>query len=149
MPETLHSLCAPANAVQKCQCAQRVRSIVISQLLVSSMSILHVLFFVTVLHALRDGASGSGESNVEYSNILLDQRITTKRSFQLKRTKINYDAAIKQFNVLLPEEMKQPFVDALNSCKDAAKGLNTKDLCEVGFVFTKCMQEKVDNFVFP
>lgn len=65
----------------------------------------------------------------------------------LKRTKINFEAALKQFNVLLPDKIRQPFIDGLNKCRDAGKGI--KDTCEFGYTFTKCIQESMDVFVFP
>lgn len=65
----------------------------------------------------------------------------------VKRTKVLPEAAAKQFEVLLPEEHKQGYVDALEKCKDSVKGI--KDLCEVGFTITKCFHEQIQVFFFP
>lgn len=66
---------------------------------------------------------------------------------QAKRTKVLVDAAIKQFDVLLPDERKDSFKNALKVCQNEGQGL--KDVCEFGFLLTKCFQEKIPNFVFP
>lgn len=65
----------------------------------------------------------------------------------MKRSKINIEAALKQFNMLLPDSIKEPFINGFNICKDKPKGL--KDQCEAGFTLTKCMQENIKGFVFP
>lgn len=65
----------------------------------------------------------------------------------MKRSKIVVEGATKQFDVLLPDSMKESYKKALNTCKDEAKGI--KDTCEAGFLFTKCFQLNIDEFFFP
>lgn len=53
-------------------------------------------------------------------------------NFQMKKTKLNYDAAIKQIDMMMPDDMKEPNKKALTMCKDSINGV--KDPCEVEFL---------------
>lgn len=44
-----------------------------------------------------------------------------KLNFQLRKTKVNYESAMKQIDLLLPEEFIEPTKHALNMCKDSSK----------------------------
>lgn len=37
----------------------------------------------------------------------------------MKKNKVNYDAAMKQMDMLMPEELKEPYKTALTTCKDS------------------------------
>lgn len=39
----------------------------------------------------------------------------------MKKNKLNYDATIKQIDMVMPEDMREPYKNALNSCKDSGK----------------------------
>lgn len=56
----------------------------------------------------------------------------------MKKSKINYDSAMKQFDTLLPEDYKDPYKTALTTCKDSTAGV--KDPCEAAYAFVKCFQ---------
>lgn len=38
----------------------------------------------------------------------------------MKKNKINYEAAMKQFDLLLPEELLEPYKRSLAICKDSS-----------------------------
>lgn len=42
-------------------------------------------------------------------------------NFQMKKSKVNYDAAMKQIDLLLPEEFIEPSKHAMTMCKDSSK----------------------------
>lgn len=65
----------------------------------------------------------------------------------MKKSKVLKDAALKQFDLLLPEELKEPYRNALEICKDAAKGITGQ--CEVAYAFTQCFAKNNDRFLFP
>lgn len=65
----------------------------------------------------------------------------------VKRTKVLPDAAKKQFEVLLPDELKQDYLNAIEKCIPVAKGV--KDTCELGFVLTKCFKSSMSKLYFP
>ncbi|KAJ6636623.1 General odorant-binding protein 72 [Pseudolycoriella hygida] len=48
----------------------------------------------------------------------------------MKKNKLNYDAAIKQMDMLLPDELLEDNKFAIGTCKDSANGV--KDACEAG-----------------
>lgn len=65
----------------------------------------------------------------------------------VKRTKVLPEAAVKQFDVLLPDEYKKHYMNAMDTCKGVVAGI--KDLCELGFAITKCFQGSMPTFFFP
>lgn len=64
----------------------------------------------------------------------------------MKKSKINYDAAIKQFDVLLPEDYREPFKNALTICKDSTGGV--KDPCDAAINLIKCFSDNNPKFTF-
>lgn len=50
----------------------------------------------------------------------------------MKKAKINYAAAMKQIDVMLPDDMKDLYKASLTACKDSTNGM--KDACEVRFI---------------
>lgn len=64
----------------------------------------------------------------------------------MKKNKINYDAAMKQFDALLPDELVDPFKNALTVCKDATAG--EKNACEAASKFLVCFYNNNPNFTF-
>lgn len=64
----------------------------------------------------------------------------------MKKSKINYEAAMKQFDMLLPDEMKGPYLSALTTCKDAANG--EKNACEAAFKLLICFKDNNPKFTF-
>lgn len=65
----------------------------------------------------------------------------------MKKSKILYESAIKQFDLLLPDDMKEPYKNSLNVCKDVIKGI--KDGCEAGIILVQCFFKNNDKFIFP
>lgn len=64
----------------------------------------------------------------------------------MKKNKINYDAAMKQFETLLPDNMKGPYKDALTKCKDVGGG--EKNACEVAYKLLNCFRDNCPIFTF-
>ncbi|XP_063538774.1 general odorant-binding protein 72-like isoform X1 [Cydia strobilella] len=71
-----------------------------------------------------------------------------KMAGTIKNGKLSYDAAIKQADMLLPAEIKEPAKAALTACKKVPDGY--KDICEAAFHVTKCIyNHNPDIFFFP
>lgn len=64
----------------------------------------------------------------------------------MKKNKVNYDAAMKQFDTLLPDNMKEPYKQALTTCKDSANG--EKNACEVAYKLINCFRANNPMFTF-
>lgn len=64
----------------------------------------------------------------------------------MKKNKITYESAMKQFDTLLPEDYKQPYKDALTKCKDSTGG--EKNACDASYKFLKCFYENNSKFTF-
>lgn len=64
----------------------------------------------------------------------------------MKKNKVTYESAAKQFDVLLPEDYKGPFQHALTTCKDATGG--AKNACDAAYNFLKCFYDNNSKFTF-
>ncbi|KOB68378.1 Oderant binding protein 5, partial [Operophtera brumata] len=54
-----------------------------------------------------------------------------------KNGKVNYEAAMKQADMLLPDEIKEPAKEAITACRKDADA--HKDICDSAFFMTKCI----------
>lgn len=41
----------------------------------------------------------------------------------MKKNKLNFDATMKQIDMMMPEDMREPYKSALTICKDSGKGM--------------------------
>lgn len=64
----------------------------------------------------------------------------------MRKSKINYDAAIKQFDMLLPDEIKEDYKSSLTACKDSANG--EKNACEAAYKVVVCFADNNNKFTF-
>lgn len=64
-----------------------------------------------------------------------------------KKGKVNYDAAVKQVDLILPDSYKEPTKHALSVCRETGKGV--KDYCEAGYLIAKCMHDANPYFGYP
>lgn len=64
----------------------------------------------------------------------------------MKKNKVNYDSAIKQFETLLPDEYREPYKMALTICKESAVGI--KDNCDAALAMLKCFHANNPKFTF-
>lgn len=64
----------------------------------------------------------------------------------MKKSKVNYDAAMKQFDLLLPDDMKEPYSAALTRCKDVTNG--EKNSCEAAYKLLMCFKDNNPKFTF-
>lgn len=64
----------------------------------------------------------------------------------MKRSKVNYDSAMKQFDLLLPDDFKEPYKNALTLCKDVAPG--EKNPCEAAYKILICFRDNNPKFTF-
>lgn len=64
----------------------------------------------------------------------------------MRKSKINYDAAMKQFELLLPDNLKDSYKSALTTCKDAPGG--EKNACESAYKFAVCFADANPNYRF-
>lgn len=65
----------------------------------------------------------------------------------MKKSKVQLEGALKQFDLLLPDDYKEPYKNSLIKCKDEGKG--NKDACEVAYAILQCFYKNNDKFVFP
>ncbi|OWR42851.1 OBP8 protein [Danaus plexippus plexippus] len=71
-----------------------------------------------------------------------------KMANAIKNNKLNYEAAIKQADLLLPDEIKEPTKEAITACRKVADSY--KDICEASFHVTKCIYNHNPSiFFFP
>lgn len=64
----------------------------------------------------------------------------------MKKSKITYESAMRQFDVLLPEDYKEPYKHALDACKDSTGGV--KNPCDAAYNFIKCFYNNNPKFNF-
>lgn len=57
----------------------------------------------------------------------------------MKKNKVNYDSAMKQFDTMLPDDIKDDYKNALTTCKDATGG--EKNACEAAYKFILCFHK--------
>lgn len=65
----------------------------------------------------------------------------------MKKSKIMKESAMKQFDLLLPDDFKEPYRNALGKCEDSVKGISGN--CEVAYAFTQCFYKNNEKFLFP
>lgn len=64
----------------------------------------------------------------------------------MRKSKVNFDAAMKQFDLLLPDTMKDSYKNSLTTCKDSTGG--EKNACEAAYKLITCFAENNDKFTF-
>lgn len=64
----------------------------------------------------------------------------------MRKSKVNFDAAMKQFDLLLPDDMKDDYKNALNACKDSTGG--EKNACEAAHKLVVCFANNNPKFTF-
>lgn len=64
----------------------------------------------------------------------------------MKKNKVNYDSAMKSFDTMLPDDMKDDYKNALTACKDATAG--EKNACEAAHKFIVCFHKNNPQFSF-
>ncbi|XP_049874883.1 general odorant-binding protein 72-like isoform X2 [Pectinophora gossypiella] len=85
---------------------------------------------------------------IEEKEVMCYMACIMKMANTMKNGKLSYDAAMKQADLLLPEEIKEPAKAALTACKKVPDAY--KDVCEASFHVTKCIyKENPDIFYFP
>nr|AFD34178.1 odorant binding protein 2 [Argyresthia conjugella] len=66
----------------------------------------------------------------------------------VKNNKLNYEAVLKQVDMMFPAELKEPVKATAAACRDVTK--KYKDLCESAYWTAKCMYEQDPScFMFP
>ncbi|PZC75328.1 hypothetical protein B5X24_HaOG200787 [Helicoverpa armigera] len=71
-----------------------------------------------------------------------------KMANTIKNGKLNYEAAIKQADLLLPDDIKEPAKEAITACRKVADAY--KDICDASFHITKCIYTQNPGiFYFP
>ncbi|CAH2090303.1 unnamed protein product [Euphydryas editha] len=85
---------------------------------------------------------------IEEKEVMCYTACIMKMANAIKNGKLNFEAAIKQADLLLPEEIKEPAKEAITACKKVADSY--KDVCEVSFFVTKCIYNHNPSiFYFP
>lgn len=64
----------------------------------------------------------------------------------MKKNKVTYESAIKQFDALLPDDYKEPYKKGLTICKDATGGV--KSAPEAAYNVLKCFYANNPKFTF-
>lgn len=90
--------------------------------------------------------------NVSLRQQLLLGNVRVHRShllfiFQIKKGKLNYDASLKQIDLIMPDELAAPMRNALDACRTVADGI--KNNCESAYAVAQCLSKNNPKFVFP
>lgn len=64
----------------------------------------------------------------------------------MRKSKINYEAALKQFDLLLPDDIRDDWKNAMTACKDSTDG--EKNGCEAAHKFALCFANANPSFGF-
>lgn len=64
----------------------------------------------------------------------------------MKKSKVNFDSAMKQFDQMLPDSMKDDYKNSLTICKDATGG--EKNSCEAAHKLVVCVYANNPQFSF-
>lgn len=64
----------------------------------------------------------------------------------MKKGKLQQETAIRSIRSLMPEDLVEDQVNAINACVKAAVGI--KDNCEASYAMLKCQAENAQNFIF-
>lgn len=77
----------------------------------------------------------------------LRSRKMTNFRFQMKKGKILYEACVKNIETLMPDEITEGALKAINVCKDVSHPVAaTKDYCEAAAVTLKCLMNQDPSF---
>lgn len=64
----------------------------------------------------------------------------------MRKSKVNVEAALKQFDLLLPDSMKDAWKSAMNACRDSNDG--EKNACEAAYKVVSCFAKNNEKWVF-
>lgn len=64
----------------------------------------------------------------------------------MKKAKVNYQATMKQVDLLIPDDLKEGYKSSITACKDSANGM--KDQCEAAYTLLKCVKNNNPAFMF-
>ncbi|XP_045452036.1 general odorant-binding protein 72-like [Melitaea cinxia] len=91
--------------------------------------------------------------NIEKGKFIEDRKVMCyiaciyQMSQIVKNNKLNYEASIKQVDMMFPAEMKDSMKASIDNCKDISK--NYKDICEASYWTAKCIyDDNPKNFIF-
>ncbi|XP_073946122.1 general odorant-binding protein 72-like [Choristoneura fumiferana] len=85
---------------------------------------------------------------IEEKEVMCYMACVMKMANTVKNGKLNFEAALKQADLLLPEEIKEPAKAALTACRKVPD--QYKDICEASFHVTKCIyNQNPEIFFFP
>ncbi|CAD7087116.1 unnamed protein product [Hermetia illucens] len=94
-----------------------------------------------VANGIKDGIVPD-EQNVKcYINCVLEMMNS------IKKGKLNYEASVKQIDLLLPDRLKDSFKAGLAACRNSIDGI--RNHCEAATVLLKCLKANIPEFFFP
>ncbi|KAJ6636625.1 General odorant-binding protein 72 [Pseudolycoriella hygida] len=59
----------------------------------------------------------------------------------------NFDLTVKQMKAMLPEELRESYVNGVNACRNAAEGI--EDKCQIAYKLLQCFERNNPQFMFP
>uniref|UniRef100_A0A0K8TYL8 General odorant-binding protein 19a n=1 Tax=Bactrocera latifrons TaxID=174628 RepID=A0A0K8TYL8_BACLA len=93
-------------------------------------------------------ADGIKEGNVPdtkdvkcYINCIMEMMQT------MKKGKFLYESALKQIDLLMPDNYKDDYRNGLAKCKDVTSGI--KNNCDASYALLICMRDNISKFLFP
>lgn len=112
---------------------------------------LYISYYISIFHVLVcPGNDGNGKFKFLLVYIFFssnnDFKLFCFSMKQMKKNKILYESAMKQFEVLLPEDYKEPYKTALTKCKDSTGG--AKNACDAAYNMLKCFYDNNSKFTF-
>ncbi|XP_046967870.1 general odorant-binding protein 72-like [Vanessa cardui] len=85
---------------------------------------------------------------IEEKEVMCYVACIMKMANAIKNGKLNYEAAMKQADLLLPDEIREPAKEAITACRKIADSY--KDICEASFYVTRCIYNHNPSvFYFP
>lgn len=64
----------------------------------------------------------------------------------MKKSKVNFDAALNSFDMMLPDDIKDDYKAAWIACKDSTNG--EKNACEAAYKLVVCFADNNPKFTF-
>lgn len=94
-----------------------------------------------VADAIKEGKIPNDQNGKCYINCIMEMMQV------MKKGKFNYEVAIKQIDVMMPDNLKGSFKNGMGNCKNAADGI--KNNCEAAFTLLNCLRDNIPEFTFP
>ncbi|XP_014096691.2 general odorant-binding protein 19a [Bactrocera oleae] len=94
-----------------------------------------------VADGIKDGNVPDTKDVKCYINCIMEMMQT------MKKGKFLYESALKQIDLLMPDNYKEDYRNGLTKCKDVTSGI--KNNCDASYALLICMRDNISMFLFP